>query len=134
MSKELENKLIQSARDVSLKSYSPYSKFKVGCAILSSSAEIFTGCNIENISFGLTICAERAAVFNAINKIGPELKIMKVVIYTPTGKPITPCGACRQVLGEFGNDTEILSVCNSEMTLRYTLKELLPYSPNIKFD
>ena len=134
MSKELENKLIQSARDVSLKSYSPYSKFKVGCAILSSGAEIFTGCNIENISFGLTICAERAAVFNAINKIGPELKIMKVVIYTPTGKPITPCGACRQVLGEFGNDTEILSVCNSEMTLRYTLKELLPYSPNIKFD
>jgi cytidine deaminase len=133
MSKEIENRLIQSAKDVSIKSYSPYSKFKVGCAILTDGDEIFTGCNIENISFGLTICAERAAVFNAINKTGSELKIMKVVIYTPTESPITPCGACRQVLQEFGNDIDILSVCKTKTTLKYTLKELLPHSPIIKF-
>jgi len=134
MSAGIDNRLIQSAKDGSLKSYSPYSKFKVGCAILTSGDEIFTGCNIENISFGLTICAERAAVFNAINKIGSELKILKVVIYTPTDKPITPCGACRQVLREFGDDMEILSICKSKVTLRFTLKELLPFSPNIKFE
>lgn len=134
MPEDIEQKLIHLAKGASLKSYSPYSNFAVGCSILTEDQQIFTGCNVENISFGLTICAERSAVFNAINKCGPKLKVEKVVIYTPTEEPITPCGACRQVLHEFGPDLQILCVCKSEKQLKYSLSHLLPTSPNIRFD
>jgi len=134
MSEALENNLIHCAQEASLKAYAPYSKFRVGCAILTDEGQIFIGCNVENISYGLTICAERSAVFNAISSVGPKIRLRKVVIYTSTKKPTTPCGACRQVIKEFGDDnTDIVSACNTGEILNYSIKELLPDSPDIKF-
>ena len=126
-------KLIALAKDACKRSYSPYSKFPVGCALLTTDGEIFTGCNVENISFGLTMCAERSAVYNAISNSGPNIKLSRVVIYTPTEVAITPCGACRQVMREFGDDFEIISVCRNETTFKSNINQLLPDSPDIKF-
>jgi len=131
---EIDQRLVQLAKQASLNSYSPYSKFAVGCAILTQGGEIFTGCNIENISFGLTICAERAAVSSAVNQLGPGLKISQAVIYTPTQVPISPCGACRQVLHEFAVDLQVHSICDAEAKLSLALSDLLPQSPDIDFD
>jgi cytidine deaminase len=133
MSEESLIKLTALAKDASKSSYSPYSKFPVGCALLTTDGKIFTGCNVENISFGLTMCAERSAVYNAISNCGPNIKLAHVVIYTPTEVAITPCGACRQVLREFGEDFEVISVCRSETTIKSNINLLLPDSPNIKF-
>jgi len=126
------NRLISLAKEVSLHSYSPYSKFPVGCAIMTNEGQVFTGCNVENVSFGLTICAERSAVFNAVSALGPEFKISRVVVYTPTDQPITPCGACRQVLREFGDDFEVISVCKEDHTATFKMSELLPNTPAIR--
>lgn len=125
--------LIEQAKAASSKAYAPYSKFAVGCALLSASGQIYSACNVENISFGLTICAERAAIFKAISEEGPGFSIKRVVIYTSTKIPVTPCGACRQVLREFGNDFEILSTCKSKKNVFMRINELLPNSPEIKF-
>ena len=124
--------LIMKAKEVCQNAYAPYSKFRVGCVLLSDNEQIYSGCNIENISFGLTICAERAAISKAISIEGPKFRIKKVVIYTPTEMPITPCGACRQVLIEFGDDFEIISTCNSNEMIRKSIEELLPDSPAIE--
>lgn len=132
MPEDIDKKLAHLAQQASLNAYSPYSRFSVGCAILTKDQQIFTGCNVENISFGLTICAERAAVFNAISQLGPRIEISKTVIYTPTEEPITPCGACRQVLQEFSSSLQILCLCKSDQKKVLTLDELLPYSPEIK--
>ena len=129
---KLESSLVELAKKASQQAYAPYSKFPVGSAILTAKGVIFTACNIENISFGLTICAERAAVSRAIAESGPYLKIKKVVIYTPTDQPIAACGACRQVLREFGDDFEIISVCDSELRIEGSIDSFLPYSPDIR--
>lgn len=126
-------KLIDLAREASTRSYSPYSRFPVGCAIETADGDFFTGCNVENISFGLSMCAERSAVFSAISRCGPNLRIRRVVIYTPTEEAITPCGACRQVLREFGNDFEVVSVNKNGKMLGFTIDQLLPDSPDIRF-
>jgi cytidine deaminase len=124
--------LVIKAKEVCQNAYAPYSKFNVGCVLLSEGGQIYSGCNIENISFGLTICAERAAISKAISVEGPNFRVKKVVIYTPTEIPITPCGACRQVLKEFGDDFEIISTCNSNEMIRKSINALLPDSPAIK--
>ena len=126
------NELIEIARSASKKAYAPYSKFPVGCVVVTNSGKRYSGCNIENISFGLTICAERAAVFKAISEEGPEMKIAQVVVFTPTEEPITPCGACRQVLKEFGDDFEISCVCDADRVITHSINEFLPRSPEIK--
>lgn len=123
--------LIKLATEVSKKAYTPYSKFQVGCVIVSESGNQYTGCNVENVSFGLTICAERAAVFKGISEEGPSFIISDVVIYTPTKMPTTPCGACRQVLSEFGGDFDILSVCDGDEKITLSFEQLLPKSPEI---
>ncbi len=125
--------LIELAKTASEKAYAPYSSFPVGCVILSSKGKTYTGCNIENISFGLTICAERAAVSKGISEEGPGLKIQKVVVFTPTKLPITPCGACRQVLREFGDNFEIISACLTDKRIEGNISFFLPNSPDIKF-
>ena len=132
MATDTKDHLVSMAKEACLRSYSPYSRFPVGCALVTTEGEIFTGCNVENISFGLTICAERSAVFNAVSNLGPELKISQVVIYTPTDSPITPCGACRQVLREFGADFEVMSVCKNGKTTIFKIDQLLPDTPAIK--
>jgi cytidine deaminase len=116
--------LAAKAKDVSKQAYCPYSKFYVGAAVLTDSGEVFTGCNVENASYGLAICAERNAVFHMVAQAKQRIKAL--VIYTPTLKPAAPCGSCRQVIHEFGPDAMIISVCDGPGMLCKTLAELLP--------
>jgi cytidine deaminase len=95
-------RLLRSARKVMKNAYAPFSKFRVGAAILTSSGHVFVGCNVENSSYGMTNCAERTAIFSAIAKHGPELEIRAVAVANDHGIPCSPCGACRQVIYEFG--------------------------------
>jgi len=129
-----EEKLVEFATSACKKAYAPYSNFVVGCAVVSASGKIYCAGNVENISYGLTICAERAAISKAVSEEGPGFKIKRVVIYTPTDIPVTPCGACRQVLREFGENFEILSTCKTDKIIKMKIDELLPESPNIKFN
>ncbi|MBN2313004.1 MAG: cytidine deaminase [Sedimentisphaerales bacterium] len=114
------------AKQASKKAYCPYSKFPVGAAVLTKEGKVFSGCNVENASFGLTICAERNAIFGAIAQGHKD--IIAVVIFTQTEKPAAPCGACRQVISEFNPRAEIYSFCISEDFLHYNLRDLLPNS------
>ena len=113
-----------AARAAAQASYSPYSKFPVGAAILCSSGKVFTGCNVENASYGLCNCAERTAIFTAAAT--GERSIAAVVVYTPTPTPSSPCGACRQVINEFGPDALVISICDAPERLETTLPALLP--------
>lgn len=105
--------------------YVPYSKFKVGAAVLGKSGQIFTGCNIENASYGLSNCAERTAIFKAVSAGETELTTIAVVADTPG--PVSPCGACRQVMAEFGIRQIILMNLKGDRRL-VTMDELLPFS------
>jgi len=118
--------LIAAARQAAGQAYCPYSHFRVGAAILTDRGEIFSGCNVENASYGLTICAERNAVFQAVVRSKAPLVIRAVVIFTPTTVPTAACGACRQVINEFGPDTQVLSVCDGDAVIESQLSELLP--------
>ncbi len=116
--------MAKRARAASEKAYCPYSKFRVGAVALTDGGQMFEGCNVENASYGLTICAERNAVFQMV--AGAKQKIAALVIYTPTPKPAAPCGACRQVINEFGPDALIMSVCDGPDVLKKKLSDLLP--------
>jgi cytidine deaminase len=104
--------------------YAPYSKFQVGAALLAASGQVYRGCNVENLSFGLTICAERAAVCAAV--AAGERTFTRLAIVAESKTPVSPCGACRQVLAEFGLGLEIC--CENQAGDRYVafLRELLP--------
>ena len=120
--------LMAKAIEVSKNAYAPYSKFPVGACVLTDSGNTYGGCNFENGSFGMTICAERNAIGSAI--ANGETKIKAVAIYSPKQDNCTPCGACRQVLHEFCNKDEDLDVIvqiNNELKI-YTLAYLLPES------
>jgi cytidine deaminase len=99
--------LIDAAKAAMKNAYAPYSKFRVGAAVLTSTGKIFTGCNVENASYGLTNCAERTAIFSAIASNGPKLDIRAVAVVNDRGVPSAPCGACRQVIYEFGPEAII---------------------------
>jgi cytidine deaminase len=118
--------LAEAARRAATRAYCPYSRFRVGAAVLAADGRIFAGCNVENSSYGLTICAERNTVFHAVAQSDGPLVIRAVVIYTPTPEPTTLCGACRQVINEFGPEAEIRSICDGPRELRFRLSELLP--------
>lgn len=96
------NELLEKAKQASENAYAPYSKFKVGACVLTENNKIYTGCNFENSSFGLTICAERNAIGSAI--ADGERKLTAVAIYSPNEKHCYPCGACRQVMTEFASE------------------------------
>lgn len=117
--------LMNKAKEVSENAYAPYSKFKVGACLLTPDGKIFTGCNFENSSFGLTICAERNAVGTAV--AAGERKISAIAIYSPNQDNCLPCGACRQVLHEFRseNGIDVITEINNELKI-YKLDELLP--------
>ncbi|MEK6546175.1 MAG: cytidine deaminase [Nitrospinota bacterium] len=100
------DRLIAEAKIARENAYTPYSNFRVGAAVLTEDNRIFTGCNIENSSYGLSICAERVAIFNAISS-GCK-KVTKLAVVTDTEPPASPCGACRQVIFEFGDDVEVI--------------------------
>lgn len=117
-------KLIKKAEEARKRAYTPYSKFQVGAAVLCADGKIFTGCNIENASFGLTICAERIAIFKAISEGSTKFKAIAVV--GDTAKPCSPCGACRQVIWEFGEDITLIMVnLKGDFKIK-KIKELLP--------
>src|SRR5881398_1853491 len=116
-------RLEKAARAAAKASYSPYSKFRVGTAVLAGSGKIYSGCNVENASYGMCNCAERTAIFTAA--AAGERKIEAVVVYTPTPTPTTPCGACRQVINEFGPHAIVISTCNSAKRIETTLPALL---------
>ncbi len=116
--------LIDKATDASKKAYCPYSKFRVGAAVLTNTGDIFSGCNVENASYGLSICAERNAIFQMVAR--GEHQIQAIVIYTPAQDPAAPCGACRQVINEFGPDARVVSVCDGPERIETTLSKLLP--------
>jgi cytidine deaminase len=120
----LLRRLEKSARSAAKHSYSPYSRFPVGAAVLVSSGQIYAGANVENASFGLCNCAERTAIFAATS--AGERKVRCVVVYTPTELPTMPCGACRQVINEFGPTATILSICDGADRVETTLSTLLP--------
>jgi cytidine deaminase len=115
---------LAEAKAASLNAYSPYSKFAVGAAILSSDGQIYRGCNVENASFGLTMCAERNAVFRAIEQGMTSIRAM--ALYTPTSTPTAPCGACRQVLSEFGGNIQIRCYGNGPIITKTSIAEMLP--------
>ena len=122
------NKLIEKAIEGRSKSYSPYSKFKVGASILLRNGEYIMGCNVENISYGLTICAERNALFQLVSSGYTKADVEAFCIVADTKLPVSPCGACRQVMAELLEvDTPVvLANINYEHKLT-TVKDLLPY-------
>jgi len=114
--------LVAKAMEAREKAHVPYSHFAVGAALLAKSGRIYTGCNVENASYGLSVCAERVAVFKAISEGERDFEAIAVV----TEKGVTPCGACRQVLMEFGEDIQVI-VANGAGEYRVlTLQKLLP--------
>ncbi len=117
---------IALARAAASRAYAPYSNFAVGAGLLTTDGRVFSGCNVENASYGLTICAERNVMFHAVAE-GP-LDIALIAIYTPTPLPTAPCGACRQVIREFGPNARIVCVCDGSDVVNTTLAELLPAS------
>ena len=116
--------LIQSARQALKHAYAPYSKFRVGAAVLADNGRVFCGCNIENASFGLTVCAERVAVFNAISAGARRLKAIAVVSDSRGSIPY-PCGACLQVLAEFAPDIRIILSTGNRSPVLKRLKDFL---------
>ena len=118
--------LVQAARAAMSQAYAPYSKFLVGAALLTGSGQVITGVNVENASYGLTICAERVAVFKAASE--GVRKITKIAIVSSSGEATFPCGACRQVLHEFSDDMSVLTQGGDGRVRSNKLAELLPHS------
>ena len=119
--------LIELAVEVSKQAYVPYSHFPVGAVLLTKNGNIYTGVNIENASFGLTNCGERTAIFKAVSEGASDFK--ELIVYGQTEKPISPCGACRQVMAEFFEpDLPVTLVSQNKSTVVMTVKDLLPYS------
>lgn len=120
--------LMQKAIEVSKNSYCPYSQFAVGACVITDDNSIYTGCNFENSSFGMTICAERNAIGSAI--ADGKKKIKAIAIYSPNQENCVPCGACRQVMHEFCDRDEDLDIIlkNGQELKIYTLAQLLPES------
>jgi cytidine deaminase len=117
--------LLKNAKEASKNSYSPFSKFPVGACVLCSSGKAYTGCNVENSSFGLTICAERNAIFHAV--ACGEKAIEAIAIYSPKEKYCSPCGACRQVIYEFQKDKKVDVIVESDDGFEvYKINDLLP--------
>jgi len=99
--------LLQAARKVMKHAHAPYSHFRVGAALITAQGKVFAGCNVENASYGMTNCAERTAIFSAIAQSGPRLDIRALAVVNDQGVPCSPCGACRQVIYEFGPEAMV---------------------------
>ena len=123
------DELIAAAREALKHAYAPYSKFQVGAAILTADGKTFTGCNVENASYGLTVCAERNAIFAAVaaSNVQPQgkIKLVAVAIATVPTVAAAPCGACRQVIAEFGRDAVVYYQGENGMK-ESTIAQLLP--------
>ena len=116
--------LVRAARSARRYAHAAYSKFKVGAALETTDGTIITGCNVENATYGLTICAERVAMFKALSE--GHRRFRRVAVVADTQAPTPPCGACRQILWEFGGDLEVILANLRRETGRHRLKDLLP--------
>jgi len=119
-----EARLVEAARSARERAHAPFSKFKVGAALETEDGTIVTGCNIENATYGLTLCAERVAMFKAISE--GHRRFTRVAVVADTEAPTSPCGPCRQILWEFGGDLEVILANLHEEKGRYRLADLLP--------
>ena len=124
--------LLEHAKKAAANSYSPYSHFRVGAALLLTSGKVITGTNVENVSFGLTICAERSALVRAISEFGPEIRIEAIAVANLNAAASPPCGACRQMLAEFAapETPVIFPAAAGTMTIRFD--EVLPFGFDMK--
>ena len=121
-------RIIEAARTASLRAYAPYSDFRVGAAVLTAAGTLYVGCNVENASYGLSMCAERNAVAGMVAHTDPdECRVRLVGVVSPDSAPCFPCGACRQVLREFGCE-EVVVLDGSGDVGRYPLDALLPHA------
>jgi cytidine deaminase len=121
---QTQKTLLEAAWEARERAYVPYSAFAVGAALEALDGRVFTGCNVENISFGLTNCAERVAIGSAIAAGAREFSLLAVV--SDSEVPVVPCGACRQVLAEFAPDLRIISATKAGATREWNLAQLLP--------
>jgi cytidine deaminase len=119
------NQLIDAASEARKLAYAPYSGFQVGAALATSAGKIYTGCNVENVSLGLTICAERSAIATAIAQGSKDFVAIAVV--TAGKRPAVPCGACRQVMAEFNPSMKIIAATVDGKMQEFDLAELLPF-------
>jgi cytidine deaminase len=130
LSEQEQERLIEVATQAMVSAYAPYSKFQVGAAVLTATGEVFPGCNVENASYGLSMCAERNAIANAIissqkDKITHKITLRAIAVVNSQNIPCSPCGACRQVIWEFGQDAQVI-FWGSQGWQTSTIKELLP--------
>jgi cytidine deaminase len=128
---EESKELIESAKQVREKAFAPFSKFKVGAAVQTKSGKVFTGCNIESASYGLTVCAERVAIWKAVSEGEKEFTNLAVVVDTEDLTP--PCGACRQIIWEFCGDVPVTFANLKGDVETVQMKELLPRAFDTKF-
>jgi cytidine deaminase len=124
MTKSTQSRMLRAARAAAKNAYAPFSKLKVGAAVLTAKGRIFSGCNIENSSYGLTMCAERVAIFKAVS--AGEREIKAVLVYADTAKLTPPCGACLQATSEFSENPDII-LSNVTSSKTYRLRQLLPH-------
>jgi cytidine deaminase len=117
-------RLIEAARQARLHAHAPFSKFRVGAALETADGTIVTGCNIENATYGLTLCAERVAMFKAVSEGHREFR--RIAVVADTSSPTSPCGPCRQILWEFAGDIEVILANLSTETGRHHMHHLLP--------
>lgn len=123
----VDDALVEAARAARAHAWAPFSKFLVGAAVRHKDGRLFTGCNVENASYGLTICAERVAVFKAISEgVRPD-EFAAVCVVADTADPTPPCGACRQILWEFCGDVPVVLATPGTVTRVLTMRELLPH-------
>lgn len=120
----LNQKLVNMAYEAMEHAYAPYSHFKVGAALVTEDGVFFSGCNIENASYGATNCAERTAIFKAVSE--GHTRIARIAIVSSSGEKTPPCGICRQVMSEFMEENAVILMSDKEGIYEYTLKELLP--------
>ena len=132
----LSQELAHAALAAAKRSYSPYSGFRVGAALRLASGETVTGTNVENVSYGLTICAERAALVRAVAQFGPDIRVAAAAVVNLNGAASPPCGACRQVLAEFMDPDGPVSFPGGQagnvVTMTLPMRELLPYGSDLR--
>jgi cytidine deaminase len=124
--------LMKQAEDAARRSYSPYSNFRVGAALQLADGRIVTGTNVENVSFGLTICAERSALVRAVSEFGPDIRIAAIAVANLNGKPSPPCGACRQMMAEFAEPNAPVMFPGGRGARTMKFSELLPAGNELK--